>query len=291
MEPRSEATGRRRNKVLRVKQSPETVAAATDLAQQLVSEGCSPTEQLARVTTMVADAELGEAIISCVESRKRSKRHRFNHERALGIYAAALSFVLVCLMWIGAKLLFKWVQSAPNEDLPAVAAACGQAILLRLGWHLIKFSAISLTDTLNNASYPTVLHRPIVSTPDEDAIRLERIRLLIAEMVVRLSQGEPTRALYRELSQIEFTRAAAAWIMVQARIGVFIKANFPPYTNRSRAYVVATGALIGSAIGIEMAQKHLVSVAQRDYMLALALLIVLEFLKSPSLAEVGETAG
>jgi hypothetical protein len=276
---------------LRVKQPRDVVAAAIDLAERLETEGCSPVERLARVSSLVADPELGEAIVSCIESRKRSKKRRFNHERVLGVYAAGLSLILVWLLWQGAKWLYGWIAGAPNEDLPAVAAACGQAILLRLSWHLIKFAGIALADTLNNATYPTVLHQPSVATPDEDALRLDRIRQVIAETVFRLGCGERGRDLYRELSDIEFTHTAARWILFQARIGLFIKANFPPYAIRSRAYLVAGGAFVGCVIGLTMAQRHLVTLAQRDYLFALAMLLVLEFLRAPRPAEVGEPAG
>lgn len=283
--------GSPRSKTLRVKQSRDVVAAATKLAERLEAEGCSPMERLARVTTMVADPELGEAILSAIAARKRPKLHRFNHERALGVYTSVLSLTLVWLLWIGARWLYAWVAGAPNEDLPAVVAACGQAILLRLAWQLLKFAGIAFTDTLNNATYPTVLHQPVVTTSDEDAVRLERIREVIAENVTRLATGERAPVLRRELSQVEFTRSAAWWIMVQARIGLFIKANFPPYAIRSRAYLVAGGALVGCAIGLAMARRHLMTIAQRDYLLVLALLFVLEFLRAPRAAEVGEPAG
>jgi hypothetical protein len=279
----------RRKRFLRVKTPPEKVEEASRLAEQLAEEGCTQAEQLARVSTVVADDELGMAIVSCVESRRRSNQ-RYNHEPVLGIYIGALSLVLVVMLALVARWLFLWVRDAPNDALPAIVAACGQIILIRLSWRLLKFAGIALTDTLNRATYPTIHNQPLVTTPEEDAIRFDRIRLILAELVERLLAGSRGKRLFEELSRVEFTRAASTWLLIQAKVGVFIRANFPPYVNRTRAYVLATGAAFGCAIGIGLAHEHLMSLAHRDYLLTWALLFVLEFLRSPRPQESQEAA-
>ncbi len=273
-----------------MKQPVEAVAAATALAEQLAADGTSSHEQVERVVEVVSDRELAKAIVAHVGSRRRSRRNSVNHERSLGIYCAVMGGILILLLIQAARWLSGWIPGAPNEYLPAAAAACGQAVLLRLSWHVVKFSAICVTDSLNAASYPTVLHRPTVTTPQEDAVRLERIRLLIAEMVVRMARGERFHKLYHELTRLELTRMAAIWLLVQARIGLFIKLNFPPFANRTRAYLVASAAAIGCAIGIAYAQRHLSTIAQRDYLVTWAFLLVLEFLRAPRRAEATKPA-
>jgi hypothetical protein len=267
-----------------VKLPVETVAAATELAQELSASGTPSHEAFLQVLELVSDQELARCIVAHAETQ-RPRARRFNHERAYGLYCSGMCGVLIVLLAVAARWLSTWVQAAPSEDLPAAAAACGQAILLRLGWHLVKFGAICITDSLNAASYPTVLHRATVATKDEDAVRLERIRLLIAEMVVRMARGSRFGKLFSELTRIELTRPAAFWLLVQARIGLFIKLNFPPYTNRTRAYLVAGAAAIGCAVGMHLAQHRLATIAQRDYVTTWAFLFVLEFLRSPRRAE------
>jgi hypothetical protein len=273
-----------------VKLPATTIAEASELAEKLADEGCTQAEQLARVSTLVADHDIGAAIVACVEARRREQPRKFNYEPVLGIYVSALCTILVFILFLAAKWLLLWVQGSPNDDIPAIAAACGQLVLLRLSWRLLKFAGLALTDSLNKATYPTILNRPIVTTTEEDALRYERIRLIIAEMVDRMERGERFKKLYRELTEIELTRSAALWLLIQARIGLLIKANLPPYTNRTRAYILAAGAAFGCAAGIGMAKQHLLTVAHRDYLITLALLLVLEFLRTPRPQESQEAA-
>ncbi|HWD39764.1 MAG TPA: hypothetical protein VG944_13020 [Fimbriimonas sp.] len=281
---------RRKKRALRVRQSEEAVSRATELASELLENGASSSEQLARVSEIVADADLAHAILAFVATRARTSRKRGNAEKASGIYFGALGLLVVWLCYLCARYLYGWVLSAPNEALPACAAACGQAIVIRLSWRILKACGISLADSLNGATFPTVLHKPTVTTPAEDAVRHERLQLLIAEAVARLVSGEGPVRIYREYSRIELTKPAAAWVLAQARIGVLIKGNLPPYHSRSRAYLVAAGAVVGCSIGIALVHSRLSSASQFDYLVTWTVLIVIEFLRTPRMAEEREAA-
>lgn len=263
---------------------------ATRLARQLEEEGWPPHNRVSRLEESGIDRDLAKAILSFVDAEKRNVGGRASREAPVGIYFGLAGVGVVWLSYLLARWFYGWMLGEPAGLLPPLVAAIGQWVLLRFCWRLLKASGIALTDTLNGATYPTVLHKATGASPNEDAVRYERIRLLIAEMVIRISRGEKTRDLYKDLTRIEMTRSAAWWLLVQARIGLLIKGNFPPYQNRARALMVAVGALTGCLIGIYLAHLRLTNPNQLPFLAAWAVLFSSEFLRLPRKVSVPEAA-
>jgi hypothetical protein len=271
----------KRKRALRVTHSRELIRAATDQAVEMLDSGESAGSATYQLAQLLGDREVAEAIVSFVQTKSRPSTRMGNSEKLGGVYIGAFALLCVFAFAHVARLLYGWVYSAGSDPIPPTAAAIGQLLLLKLSWSLLKASGIWLDDSLNFASYPTTLHIPTATTSAEDRVRYERIKRIIAEMVLRRARRQTFAALHSELTRIEFTPSASVWILVQAQIGLWIRANLPPYTDRSRAYILAVTAGVAGLTGIWLLHSKVTSPAQLTYLTTWTVLFSVEFLKIP----------
>jgi|GEM_PF-6701051 len=238
---------------------------------------------------MLEDDEVADAIVAHVWAKRRRIKRTGSPERYFGIVVSLLGLMCIWAMTYVAHRLYEWLANAGSDPIPPMAVAIGQLLLLRLSWSMLKACGIWLADSLNLASYPTTLHVPTVTTSHEDRIRYLRIKHLIADLVLALAHRQKMASLHEELTRVEFTRPASVWILVQAQLGLWIRANLPPYNDRGRAYLLAGTAATACLAGIWFCHSRIGSQAQMTYLATWSTLFSLEFLKQPRKATVPET--
>jgi hypothetical protein len=238
--------------IVRVVANREDVQRATEIGFEKKREGYSPEALVLAVDEVLGDLALSRATVlyvTATEGAGPADTERstswFSAFTAIGFSACCLWLVIVLLRMVG-----------PNSTLLGVLGIMiGQSILLSLARGAIRLSVLSVCDSLNDASYPTNLHRFRQASSVLGNIRLRRLRALIVDTAERLKNGE--HGLVEDLAEINLTPAASRLVVRLARWNLATRDFLPPYESRWLAYTLAFVFLLTCAIMLERAGDSL----------------------------------